>query len=62
MGKDGPKYLKTSDVGLKNQNGISRKLERHCSSGPINLDIYRSILHGQNVSNYHPMFHFKWDF
>ena len=44
------------------RNGISRKLERHCSSGPINLDIYRSILHGQNGSNYHPMFHFKWDF
>ena len=39
MGEGGPKYLKTSDVGLKNQNGISRKLERHCSSGPINLDI-----------------------
>ena len=33
------------------RNGISRKLERHCSSGPIKLgifDIYRSILAESN--------------
>merc|ERR1712141_346212 len=33
------------------RNGISRKLERHCSSGPIKLgifDIYRSTLTQSN--------------
>ena len=46
------------------RNGISRKLERHCSSGPIKLgifDIYRSTLTQSNCLGWSASI-FKWDF
>ena len=46
------------------RNGISRKLERHCSSGPIKLgifDIYRSTLTQSNCLGLSSSV-FKWGF
>ena len=38
-------------MGPRNQNGISKEIWRHCSSGPIKIsifDIYRSMLTQSN--------------
>ena len=46
------------------RNGISRKLERHCSSGPIKLgifDIYRSTLTQSNCLGLSSSI-FQWGF
>ena len=46
-------------MGPRTRNGISRGLERHCSSGPIKLGIFDTLLDlclcSHTVSDYHPL-------
>ena len=65
-----PKNLLSEGSNLKKvvseilRNGISRKLERHCSSGPIKLgifDIYRSTLTQSNCLGLSSSI-FQWGF